>query len=521
MKLIQNNPYRILGLLVGSTAREQNKQINKLKKYLDAEQEPEDDFSFPILGKIYRNVDNVTDSAAKLSLDSDKMNAALFWFYNGNPITDEPAFDAIKEGDLERVIIIWSKLTSNFEVTNRNASAYSNLGTLYLSRILKGTNTNEAFLEKGISLKLKFLESDFIKDFKALATDETFKTTKKELQLLFLNQLQLELEKNEDINSNTFLEILNKQDFIAKEDFLKVFVQKPIEQIEKYIEEAKTKRKANKANAVNIGKALFEQTSENLKQLKSILGSSSLKYSSIADKVANELLQCSIDFFNDSQEKESTSDYSDIAMKLAKQAETIAVGKLTKDRAKDSIDTLEEMKDKEILKAIEVLKSIKDAYEKNEVEIHAKVISMPIGINQTINWNKVEEMVEKSLDWNKVVELIQKVILPKNIDKIKNIKNQNKLKEYKSLVNFVMSKLNYSQKSKVKYICYWETQSKITMPTSDDIVNIPNWIKWVLGIALVLLIIYLIWGQEGTDNLLIIAFVVAIFLGLGWLRSQI
>jgi hypothetical protein len=45
---------------------------------------------------------------------------------------------------------------------------------------------------------------------------------------------------------------------------LKGFVQKPIEQIEKKIEEAKTKRKANKANAVNIGKALFEQTSENL-----------------------------------------------------------------------------------------------------------------------------------------------------------------------------------------------------------------------------------------------------------------
>jgi hypothetical protein len=57
------------------------------------------------------------------------------------------------------------------------------LGTLYLSGILEGTNTNEAILEKGISLKLKFLESDFIKDFKALATDETFKTTKNRQRL--------------------------------------------------------------------------------------------------------------------------------------------------------------------------------------------------------------------------------------------------------------------------------------------------------------------------------------------------
>jgi hypothetical protein len=224
-------------------------------------------------------------------------------------------------------------------------------------------------------------------------------------------------------------------------------------------------------------------------------------------------------------------------MKLAKQAETIAVGKLTKDRAKDSIDTLDKMKDKEILQAIEVLQSIKDAYEEacKKIDKHVEELqydTLPgFGVNVpnmrvpklnvSINWSKVEESKKNALDWNKVVELIQKVILPKNIDKIKNIKNQNKLKEYKSLVNFIMSKLNYSQKSKVKYICYWETQSKITMPTSDDIVNIPNWIKWVLGIALVLLIIYLIWGQEGIGNLLIIAFVVAIFLGLGWLRSQI
>jgi hypothetical protein len=50
-------------------------------------------------------------------------------------------------------------------------------------------------------------------------------------------------------------------------------------------------------------------------------------------------------------------------MKLAKQAETLAIGKLTKDRVKDSIETLEEMKDRELSQAIAVLQSIKAAYE--------------------------------------------------------------------------------------------------------------------------------------------------------------
>jgi len=369
MNIIQRNPYRIVGLLIGATAAEQRRQMTRLQRFLEADQEPEDDFSFPTLGQIHRTLESVNEASSKLNLDSDKMSSALFWFYKGNPITDEPAFDAIKEADLNQVLSIWTKLTSNGEVTQRNASAYSNLGTLYLSGILEGTNTNEALLEQGISLKLKFLESDFIKDFKALATDETYKTTKKELQLLWLNQVQSEIEKSGGITSNKFLDILTKQKFSAKEDFLKGFVQKPIEQIEKKIEEAKAKRKANKANAVNVGKALYEQTSENLKQLKSILGTSNLKFSSISDKVSDEILQCGIDYF--SHHKDSSTDPGSASMDLFRKAKTLAVGNIAKQRCSENTENLQEWiddkpereKQARIIVDLERLKNLIDEYE--------------------------------------------------------------------------------------------------------------------------------------------------------------
>ena len=110
MNLIQNNPYRTVGLLVGATAKEQTKQISRLKKYIEAEQEPQDDFSFPTLGNLNRTLESVEEAASKLNLDSDKINAALFWFWNGNPITDEAAFDALKSGDIETAYEIWDKL---------------------------------------------------------------------------------------------------------------------------------------------------------------------------------------------------------------------------------------------------------------------------------------------------------------------------------------------------------------------------------------------------------------------------
>jgi hypothetical protein len=508
MKLILENPYRFVGLLVGATAREQERHVKRLKQFIEAEQDLQDDFSFPTLDNLQRTLDKVNEASSKLNLDNDKMSAALFWFYKGNPITDEPALDALKVGDFDQAINIWTKHIINnstndfpppyYELTKRNASAYFNLGTLFLSGILeskhirfvqsKGIPTYEKFLGEGIKLKLSFLESDFIKDFKALATDETYKTTNKELQLLFLTQVQSEVEKSGGITSNKLLDILTKQEFSAKEDFLKGFVQKPIEQIERKIEEAKTKRKANKANAVNIGNTLYEQTSENIKQLKSILGTSNLKFSSIADKVANEILQCSIEYFNYCQENQSETNYFDHAWKLAKSAESIAVGKLTLDRIVDSLQSLEGMKDPELSAAIQLLQSIKDAYEENKVKIIQDVRAMPLGYNQSINWSKVNQMIENSLDWDKVVNLIQKEIPQKNVDKIKITNNQTKINNYKSLTNFIMNKLTYLQKNKVKYICYWEAPG-LAMPTLGDIEKIPEWLKWLGGIILFIILI--------------------------------
>ncbi len=345
MNLVLNNPYRIVGLLVGATAREQDRQIKRLKQFITADLAPEEDFSFPSLGNIRRDIEKINEAASQLNLDNDKIVASLFWFYKGNPITDEPAFDAINDSDLNQVLGIWKKLTLNGEISKRNASAFSNLGTLYLSGILEGTNTNEALLETGISLKLKFLESDYSIEFKAIVTDETYKTTKKELQLIFLNQLQFEIEKSEFISSKSFLEIIVQQEFSAKEEFLKGFVQRPIEEIEKKVEDARTRRKADKSISLVVGKELFETTSENLKLLKSILEISSLKLTSISDKLSDEILQCGIDYFK--HYKDSNINPGADSMDLFRIAKSLAIGNIAKQRCQENTENLQEWIDNE------------------------------------------------------------------------------------------------------------------------------------------------------------------------------
>lgn len=507
MNLIKNNPYRTVGLLVGATAKEQTKQISRLKIYIEAEQDPQDDFSFPALGDFHRTIDSVEEATSKLNLDNDKINAALFWFWNGNPITDEAAFENLKSGDIEAAYEIWDKLITKTDeqgkrfwkpVTEKNYSAFHNYSVLNIIR----SNGN---LHNAIVASLYFLESDLVNKFVSSVADETHKTSKKELQLIFLNQLHSYLEANQKASLPKFLEILNKQEFVAKQDFMKGFVQKHIEQIEHKIETAKNKRKASKANGAKAGQELFTATANDLTQLKSIVGATDLKYTSISDKVANEILQCSIDYFNDSQEKDSSSDYAETAMKLAKQAEALAIGKLTKDRVKDSIETLAEMKDRELSQAIAVLQSIKAAYEEACKQIDKQVDDLQYDtfgttripkFNVSINWSKVEEMKRSCLAWDKVTEVIRKAIPQQNIEKIKRASNTTKVNEYKSLVNFLMSKISYSYKSRIAYISYWETPKTTTSSStssttsrtttssssSSDFEFAPNaW--WILGIA--------------------------------------
>ncbi len=324
MDLINSNPYRKLGLLVGTKASEQSRQIKRLKQFIEAEQEPDADFSFPILGNFSRTLESVADAEQKINLDNDKMNAALFWFYNGNTITDEPAFDFLTHGNIDEAKSIWTKLTTSSNINERNSSAFQNLSTLLLYNAF---SINNSQLEKGISLKLQFLESEFVNDFVKIVTDETYKTTNLELQILFLNQLQSEIEKSKIFSTVDFLKVLNNLSFSAKEDFFKIFVQKPIEEIEKIITETKAKRKSDKTKSIEFGNNLYNSTQEDLEQLKSIIGKTNVKFISISDKVADEILQCGIENFN--SYKDSDENKAKETLDLFQKVEKLAFGNIT------------------------------------------------------------------------------------------------------------------------------------------------------------------------------------------------
>jgi hypothetical protein len=462
MKAITNNPYRILGVLAGANNREITRQANNLKKYITAGVELPVDFSFANLDNFQRTVEDIDDAIERNDTDPEKIENALFWFWKGNDITDESVFDLLKDGNIQTALNIWDKLITRTEedgkrfwreVTEKNASAFHNF---FVASYLTNKNINA---HTAITAQLYFLESNYWQNFKIAVTDITFNSSKKELQLLFLNTLISE----KVVGVDKMAEIIKKTNFVAKADFLKNIAKTIIEKITAQIDIAENKRKSNKANAAVAGENLYRQTQADLKQLKDIFGEQDFSYENVADKVANEILQCSIDFFNDSQKKNLENNYHERAEKLAKIAQGIALGSVVKGRINESVQTLEEMKDKEIKQAIALLQSVKEGYEKNKAEIikEVRIQEKLLPWRQYIDWAKVNEMIENSIDWNKVVALIKQNIPRQNVDKIKTTQNQAKISEYRTLVKFLMGKLNSQQKTEVGYIAYWNTSTPL------------------------------------------------------------
>ena len=85
----------------------------------------------------------------------------------------------------------------------------------------------------------------------------------------------------------------------------------------------------------------MSSTKNTLSQLRKCLNKSDIRYQTIVDKLATEILQCGIDYYNDSDD----DDCATKAMKLQKYALTIAVGNMTKQRCKENVEILQKVID--------------------------------------------------------------------------------------------------------------------------------------------------------------------------------
>jgi len=449
MKSILNNPYRIAGILANCSEKDILKQKSKIKRFSEVGKEITSEYDFSFLNSLQRTNSIIDKAFSDIEQNQNKVVHSLFWFTNLNPV-DNTAIQHLISGNKEKAIEIWDKLTDEKEVTSKNFSAFNNIGTLYL------LEDSKEEIKQGITAKIKLIESENFIDFVHTVADETFSIDKNKQIEILIDELLTQF-KNKYSNSET-IELFSNCNGTTQKYLSKKFTEEPIHKIETQIEQCTKKRTKDKSNAYKFGTDLYSKTKSELTLLKSIVGNTNLQYKMLADNIAKEILQCSVDYFNESQEQEKSNNYLEEAMKLAKLAENISVNDATKNKAKENISTLEGMKDRDLNQAISTLNSIKIAYDKaiNEIDVQVAKMRMTMSYNQTINYSKIDKMKAECLNWDKVVELVSDSITTRDIIKIQSCTNQTKINEYKELVNFLFSKLGPFQINKVKHICYWK-----------------------------------------------------------------
>jgi len=313
MNIIQNNPYRILGVFVNSPTKERVANQTKLKAFLKVGKAAVFLLDLPqVLPSIVRSQEMVAGAETKLALPADQLKYAQFWFVKATPL-DEIAFKHLYAGNMEGAIDIWSKKADLYSLQNRLVCA--------LIKKDYGNAIRDAEL----------LYSRFSNAFIEVVVGTNSPIDANELAFLFLDKLCNEIPTD------------NVLPFIKNETWrmhVSSTVTKPIiDALLSAVDKAHAVRGKGAQKRHEAGKKLMQEAKPLLIKLGQLLAPENLQYQMVADKVGLEVLQCGIDYFNESEDADAVRN----AMILQEFALQTVVGKMAKDRCKENVDTLKKI----------------------------------------------------------------------------------------------------------------------------------------------------------------------------------
>lgn len=327
MNCIYNNPYRILGVYAGASAKEIAANTSKLKAYLKVGKTVEFPADFIILLPVLDRSQSVLDAAlAKINLPQDKIQNALFWFVKGNSI-DEIALNHLQIGNKEKALQIFGHKETYSSLHNQGVLSF----------------INEDWGE-GIRCITTMLHADYYREeFVKTIAGENFQISEEDLAHLFIDSLL------ESIQSQELLQLfLDSGSSSDDDDYLKEkVVGEPIKIINNEIERAKTVDDKDAPRCYAAGVALISKTKKPLELIKELLDAEDIQYQHIADKLANQILQCGINYYNNSNDEDDIEK----ALKLQQFALSIAATKMAKDRCQQNVKILLQMKEKKSIEA--------------------------------------------------------------------------------------------------------------------------------------------------------------------------
>ena len=314
--IVLHNPYRLLGVYANSAKRDIVANKGRATAFLKVNRPVEYPLDLKgVLPPLTRTQELMDEAEAHLAVAKEQIKYTQFWFLKITPL-DDIAFNHLLAGNMAGAIEIWSKQDTLSSLQNKLVcylienkpwlavkvaeNLYEKFGDIYINKI----DANCTLQLSATDLLHQFIDS-----------------LGKEVGMSKLLGYELGGETKTYISNQTIGPLISK--------------------ISSEVDKAKkVDHKAPKAR-IEAARKLVANTKEAISQLKSILPTTDSQYQMIADKLGLEILQCGIDYFNNTEDDEAPH----TAMKIQKYALSIVVGTLAKQRCEENVKILQKIID--------------------------------------------------------------------------------------------------------------------------------------------------------------------------------
>lgn len=320
-KLVEQNPFRVLGVFSNASLKEITANRTRIAAYTKVGKTIS--FTLDAAGcnsAIHRSAEILSVVEHELSLPQTKIVNALFWFINGTSI-DEIAIGHLAKGDIAKAKEILSK--------KETFSSLINLSVL-------GHCTGDLSLALN-SMYLLVSNEGYCKAFVTAICGDTYTIAPFDLWKIYIDKLTSE-KKASDL-----LKAFSTQYTGIERDYLKdKVIEKIVVTINKEIENSdEILKEQNPTRAYMAGIRLMDISKKGLPIVKRLVGEKDFRYINIADALAKQILQCGINYYNETDDDDDV----DKAMVLQEYACSIAAGGLIAQRCRQNLEILKKKKE--------------------------------------------------------------------------------------------------------------------------------------------------------------------------------
>ena len=275
MEIIDNNPYRVLGVYANSPLRERVANASKARAFLKVGRRYDSDVDFSqVLPPVKRTEEEISQAEAAIALEKDQLRYAMFWFVNQSQF-DDLAFSRLRKGDIAGAEDVWRKATCESVVEK-----VSVLQNLIVCALVK--SDYDIALE--LATKLYCNEANK-QQFVASIVGNSSDLSGQEVECTFLDML------------SDCVGVSRIKPFIMNRDWMDHVVERATEPAVRGIEAAIDVAKKSKGVAcLEAANKMIDDAEPYFNDLLRLVDTSDIRYQSIADRLIATILLCAVEY---------------------------------------------------------------------------------------------------------------------------------------------------------------------------------------------------------------------------------